>query len=221
MTSGRAHDRPTGVRRLRTAIAVAAAGLVAACSFAAPPVRYFEVRPPAPERQQGKLLPSIMIPDFSCVAAYDNLRLTMRKSPVEVVTTRTLQWSTVPGRMIAQGFRLYMEGTGRFTSVRRDIKPKPPYTIEGQVQVIELNEVPSLSARLAIHLNIRRNADDAVIAEDFIDESLAAKGSDPADGVTALRTLEEQILSRVSVWVIGVIEADLRGAPLPPPPSAK
>jgi ABC-type uncharacterized transport system auxiliary subunit len=198
------------VRTMLLALLAAVVG----CSFVAPPIRYFEVRPAIPEhaKTSAPVLPPIIIPDFSCVAAYDNLRVVMRKSPVEVLTSRSLQWTTVPGRMIAQGFRLYMESTGRFQTVRRDQKPKPPYSIEGQVQVIELNEVPKMSARLAMHLNVRRNADDAVIAEEYYDESRDAAGNDPGAGVTALRELYGDILARASAKLIEAIAADVKGA---------
>jgi ABC-type uncharacterized transport system auxiliary subunit len=187
-----------------------AATLVVGCSFAAPPIRYFEVRAPQATAGEGAMLPSVVVPNFSCLAAYDHLRVVMRRSPVEVVTSRTLQWTTVPGRMIAQGVRVQLEGTKRFETVRRDAKPLPPYSVEGQVQVIELNEHPSMSARLALHINVRRTTDGAVIEELFIDETAPAGGNDAADGVLALRDLFGRILEDLAARVVKAIEDDAR-----------
>jgi ABC-type uncharacterized transport system auxiliary subunit len=183
--------------------------VVAGCGLTAPPVRYFEVRPVRGEAASGaKVLPSIVVPNFSCLSAYDHLRVVVRRSPVEVVTSRNLQWTTTPGRMLSQGMRLYLEGTGRFETVRRDAKPLPPYTVEGQVQVIELIEDPEPSARLALHVNVRRSADGAVVAEESIDETRKAKSGDAADGVLALRDLYTEVLERLSAEVIAAIEKD-------------
>jgi ABC-type uncharacterized transport system auxiliary subunit len=204
---------PSSTVRQRLEGTILAACLVAilpACSFTAAPVRYFEIRPPGPERHSGSKLPSVMVPDFSCLSAYDHLRVVLRKSTVEVLTSRNLQWTTVPGRMIAQGLRGYLEATGRFETVRRDAKPPPPYTIEGLLQVIELDEKPKLSARLAMHINVRRSADGSVIGEEFIDQTRAAKGGDFADGVMALRDLYAEVLADLSGRIIAAVEEDLR-----------
>jgi ABC-type uncharacterized transport system auxiliary subunit len=197
------------MRRRRRLMALVTVSVLAGCSFTAPPVRYFEVRPPRGERQDGPTLPSVIVPNFSCLSAYDHLRVVMRRSPVEVVTSRELQWTTVPGRMLAQGLRYYLEGTGRFATVRRDAKPRPPYTIEGQVQVIELDATSALTAHLALHVNVRRSADGSVIAEEFIDDSEPAGGRDPSDGVLALRELFGRVLQRLSGRIIAAIEKDV------------
>jgi len=187
------------------------AGMVLAwgCSLSAPPVRYFEVRPPAVEKQDGPRLPSIIVPNFSCLSAYDHLRVVVRRSPVEVATSRTLQWTTVPGRMFAQGLRFHLESTGRFETVRRDAKPVPPYTIEGQVQAIELIESPGMAGHLALHLNVRRSEDGTVIGEKFVDATRAADGDDVSDGVLAVRELYAAELEDLTTWIVDVIEQDL------------
>jgi len=205
----------TRTSRARTRLARASVAMVAVmlagCSFAsAPPVRYFEVRAPRAEVREGIMLPSVIVPNFSCLAAYDHLRVVLRRSDVEVVTSRTLQWTTVPGRMMAQAVRFHLEATTRFESVRRRARPEPPYAVEGQVQVIELTESPSMGARLGLHINVRRTADGAVIDELFIDESTTADGRDPADGVLALRQLLGRILDDLGERVIAAIENDVR-----------
>ncbi len=197
--------------RLAWASGVMAAVVLAGCSFAAaPPVRYFEVRAPREEPHEGAMLPSVIVPNFSCLAAYDHLRVVLRRSDVEVVTSRTLQWTTVPGRMMAQAVRFHLEATTRFESVRRRARPEPPYAVEGQVQVIELSESPTMGARLGLHINVRRTADGTVIEELFIDESTTADGTDPADGVLALRQLLGRILHDLDERVIQAIENDVR-----------
>lgn len=204
----RASVNRTSLARMSVALI---ALVLAGCSFAAaPPVRYFEVRAPAAEVREGAMLPSVIVPNFSCLAAYDHLRVVLRRSPVEVVTSRTLQWTTVPGRMIAQGVRFHLEATKRFETVRRRARPLPPYAVEGQVQVIELNESPSMGARLGMHISVRRTADGTVIEELFIDESATADGRDPADGVLALRDLLGRILEGLDDRVIEAIENDVR-----------
>lgn len=195
------------VRRLRCLVLVALCG----CGFAAaPPVRYFEVRPPAAESQQQARLPSVMVPDFSCLSAYDHLRVVQRRSPVEVITSRNLQWTTPPGRMLAQGMRVQLESTGRFETVRRDVMPRPPYIIEGQVQAIELSSGSPMTARLALHINVRRSADGAVIGEESIDDTAEAGGGDVTAGVLELRDLYGRILAGLSARIAAVIEEDLR-----------
>ena len=202
---------------MRTAPMLACmAVLVTGCGLTAPAVRYFEIRPTPAERQSGPPLPSILVPDFSCIAAYDNLRLVIRKSAVELAASRNLQWTTVPGRMLAQGLRSRLENTGRFETVRREASPRPPYSVEGLVQVIELSEEKAPTARLALHLNVRRNADGAAIGEESIDESRPIGGRDPAEGILALRDLYSQVLDGVTDRVIAAIEQDLR-RPAPPP----
>jgi ABC-type uncharacterized transport system auxiliary subunit len=197
-------------RSIRAALAAALAAALMACSLSAPPIRYFEVRPTRGEAATAApTLPSVIVPNFSCLSAYDHLRVVVRRSDVEVVTSRSLQWTTVPGRMLSQGVRYYLEGTGRFETVRRDAKPRPPYTVEGQVQVIELIEKPAPAARLALHVNVRRSADGVVIAEEFIDESRKADGADPGDGILAMRALYTEILARLSARVIAAIEKDV------------
>ncbi|MBI1815146.1 MAG: membrane integrity-associated transporter subunit PqiC [Deltaproteobacteria bacterium] len=180
------------------------------CSLSAPQVRYFEIRPTAAAKKEGAQLPSILVPDFSCIAAYDHLRLVIRKSPVEVVSSRNLQWTTTPGRMLAQGLRSRLEATGRFETVRREANPRPPYVIEALVQTIELSTEQAATARLALHLNVRRSADGSVIGEEFVDESRTVTGRDQADGILALRDLYSQILDGVSDNIIAVIERDLQ-----------
>ena len=183
---------------------------VSACSLTSPQVRYFELRPTLGSPEPGPKLPSILVPDFSCLAAYDHLRLVVRKSPVEVSGSRSLQWTTVPGRMLAQGLRARLESTGRFETVRREASPRPPYTVEGLVQVVELSEEKEPLARLAMHLNIRRSSDGTVIGEEFIDESRPYNGRDPASGILAMRELYSKILDGASTQIITVIERDVQ-----------
>jgi ABC-type uncharacterized transport system auxiliary subunit len=191
--------------------------LLAACALTAPQVRYFEIRPILGPPQPGPKLPSILVPDFSCLAAYDHLRLVVRKSPVEVGGSRSLQWTTVPGRMLAQGLRARLEASGRFETVRREASPRPPYTVEGQVQVIELSEEKEATARLALHLNVRRSADGVVIGEEFIDESRPFDRSDSANGVLVMRDLYSQILDGVTEKVIAAVAGDLQAKAAPTP----
>lgn len=183
--------------------------VTAGCGFTAPPVRYFEIRPTSIDRQAGPKLPSILVPDFGCLSAYDHLRLVLRKSPVEVVTSRSLQWTTSPGRMLAQGLRSRLDATGRFETVQRDARPRPPYAVEGLVQAIELSEAPRLTARLALDVRVRRTVDGSVLREELIEESQPAEGDSPGDGVLALRELYSHILDRLSARIISAIEEDL------------
>lgn len=187
--------------------------MLTGCGLTAPAVRYFEIRPTPAEHRAGPPLPSILVPDFSCIAAYDNLRLIIRKSPVELAASRNLQWTTVPGRMLAQGLRARLESTGRFETVRREATPRPPYSVEGLVQVIELSEEKSPTVRLGLHLNVRRNADGAAIGEESVDETRPVNGRDPADGILALRDLYSQVLDGVTDHVIAAIEQDLQRPP--------
>jgi ABC-type uncharacterized transport system auxiliary subunit len=180
----------------------------AACGFTAAPVRYFEVGPGTIERQTGPQLPAVLVPDFDCAPAYDNLRLVMRRSPVEVSTTRNLQWTTAPGRMLAHGLRRQLEGTGRFEAVGRAVTPPPPYRVEGFVRAIELDKQPTLTARLALDVSVRRTADGRVIHEDLVAQSRAASGQKPADGVLALRELYGIMLQGISARIIAAIETD-------------
>ncbi|HVN83462.1 MAG TPA: ABC-type transport auxiliary lipoprotein family protein [Candidatus Binatia bacterium] len=189
-------------------LAVLALG-IAGCSLTAKPVRYFELRPTRAERQAGPPLPSILVPDFGCVAAYDQLRLVIRKSAVEFAASRNLQWTTAPGRMLAQGLRARLEGTGRFETVRREATPRPPYTVEGLVQTIELSEEQAPTVQLALHLNIRRSNDGTVIDEASIDEARPVGSRDPAASVLVLRDLYSQVLAGVTDRIISAIERDL------------
>ena len=191
----------------RTCLAVAAAFLVG-CGFTAPRVRYFDVRPIGIERQEGERLPPIAVPDFGCSSTYDHVRVVLRRSPVEVVSSRNLQWTTAPGRMLAQGMRYRLGETGRFESVKRDKGVRLPYTAEGVVQAIELNEEPRLTARLALQVSVRRSLDGIVIYEESVDETQAASGEDPAEGVVALRALYSEILDGLVERVIKAVEDD-------------
>lgn len=197
------------MRRARLVAALVAL-VTTGCGLTAPAVRYFELRPTPAERRPGPLLPSILVPDFSCIAAYDNLRLVIRKSPVEVAASRNLQWTTVPGRMLAQGLRARLESTGRFETIRREASPRPPYTVEGLVQIIELSEEKSPTARLALHLNVRRNSDGSVMGEQSPDETRPVSGHDPAQGVMTLRDLYSQMLDQIADYIISVVEQDVQ-----------
>jgi len=183
----------------------------AACSFTAPPVRYFEVGPGTIERHAGPRLPSVLVPDFECAPAYDNLRLVLRKSPVELSTSRNLQWTTAPGRMLAHGLRLQLEGTGRFEAVARAATPPPPYRVEGFVRAIELDEQPTLTARLALDVSVRRSADDRVLYENVVDQTRAASNQKPVDGVLALRELYGIMLQGMVTQIMTAIENDQQG----------
>jgi ABC-type uncharacterized transport system auxiliary subunit len=199
--------------RARGTLWVGVAVLIAAgCGFTAPPIRYFEIRPEAVGTQPGPKLPSIMVPDFACLSAYDQLRVVLRKSPVEVMTSRNLQWTTVPGRMLAEGLRSRLSEIGRFEMVRREASPRPPYTVEGLVQLIELREKPKLTARLALQVDVRRTADGEIISEESVDESQPAKGDSPTDGILALQELYSHILDDLSRRIIAAIEKDIQGA---------
>jgi ABC-type uncharacterized transport system auxiliary subunit len=199
--------------RARGTLWVGVAVLIAAgCGFTAPPIRYFEIRPEAVGTQPGPKLPSIMVPDFACLSAYDQLRVVLRKSPVEVMTSRNLQWTTVPGRMLAEGLRSRLSEIGRFEMVRREASPRPPYTVEGLVQLIELSEKPKLTARLALQVDVRRTADGEIISEESVDESQPAKGDSPTDGILALQELYSHILDDLSRRIIAAIEKDIQGA---------
>jgi hypothetical protein len=111
--------------------------------------------------------------------------------------------------MLAQGLRFYLESTGRFETVRRDAKPTPPYTVEGQVQAIELIRDPAMAGHLALHLNVRRSEDGTVIGEKFVDATRDAPGDDVSDGVLAVRELYAAELEDLSAWILAVIETDL------------
>jgi len=174
-------------------------------------VRYFEVRPEGVGRQPGPKLPSIMIADFGSLSAYDQLRVVLRKSPVEVVTSRNLQWTTVPGRMLAQGLRSRLTDMGRFEMVRREATPRPPYTVEGLVELIELSEKPKLTARLALQVSVRRTADGEILTEESVEESRTAEGDNPGDGISALQELYSHILDGLAHRIIAAIEEDLQG----------
>jgi ABC-type uncharacterized transport system auxiliary subunit len=189
-----------------------AAVLIGGCGFTAPRVRYFEVRPTSIERQEGATLPSITVLDFACMSTYDSVRVVVRRSPVEVVTSRNLQWTTVPGRMLAQGLRYRLEETGRFESIRRDTRVRPPYMVDGLVQVIELDKEPHLTARLALQVKVQRSVDGTVIREDFVEESEPADGNRPGDGVLALRDLYSHILDGLTKKIIAAIEHDLQSS---------
>ncbi|MBI4516065.1 MAG: membrane integrity-associated transporter subunit PqiC [Deltaproteobacteria bacterium] len=190
------------------ALSVACLLVLTGCGITAPRVRYFEIRPAPAGALAGPKLPAILVPDFGCVSAYDHLRVVIRRSPVEVGASRSLQWSTVPGRMLAQGLSERLEQSRRFENVRREAKPKPPYTLEGQVQVIELNEHPTRTVRLGFHLSVRRSEDGTVIGEETIDETRPAPGGDPADGILVLRDLYSEILDGVTARVIAALERD-------------
>jgi hypothetical protein len=111
---------------------------------------------------------------------------------------------------MAQGMRVHLESTGRFETVRRDVMPRPPYIIEGQVQAIELGEGSAATVRLALHINVRRSADGAVIGEASIDETAEAPRGDVSAGVLALRDLYARILDDLGGRIGAVIEEDLR-----------
>lgn len=183
------------------------------CGFTAAPVRYFEVRPAIVGAQPGPTLPSIVVRDFACLPAYDQLRVVIRTSPVEVVTRRNLQWITVPGRMLAQGLRSRLEEIGRFETVRKTTSPRAPYIIEALVHVIELSETPKLTARLALQLTVRRRADGEVICEESVDESQPAEGRSPADGILALREVYSRILDGLTDRIVAAVQTDLQEAP--------
>jgi uncharacterized lipoprotein YmbA len=183
--------------------------LTAACGFTAPRVRYFEVRPTIIDRQAGPFLPAIQVPDFDCVSTYDQVRIVVRRSPVEVVTSRNLQWTTGPGRMLAQGLRERLEATGRFEAVSRTPTRRPRYAIDGLVQVIELDEAPTWTARLALEATLRRT-DGEVLLVSRVEESQNAAGRTPADGVLALRALYSRFLDGLTQKIIAAIEQDLR-----------
>ena len=198
--------------RGRARLAIVVAVVLAGCMFAAaPPVRYFEVRAPREEPHAGAMLPSVIVPNFSCLAAYDHLRVVLRRSDVEVVTSRRLQWTTVPGRMMAQAVRVHLKATTRFESVRRRARPEPPYAVEGQVQVIELSKSPTMGARLGMHINVRRTSDGGVIEELFIDESTTADGSGSGRRCPgAPSSCSVRILHDLDERVIQAIENDVR-----------
>jgi ABC-type uncharacterized transport system auxiliary subunit len=199
------------VRRLLAA-ALAALSL-SGCSLGltAPPVRYFEIVTSGAQPLAGRKLPPVAVPDFRSLSPYDHLRLVIRKSPVELEANRTLQWATLPGRMLAQGLAARLQGTDRFESVLHEGTPQPPYEIQGLVQAIELTTKPA-TAHLALRVTVRRSENGAVIDEQSVDETRPVKGRGAADGVLELRDMYNQVLDRLTPQIIDAIQRDVQQA---------
>lgn len=194
----------------RVLLATMAALALAGCSlFSARPVRYFEIQPTPGKPVPGPKLPAVLVPDFGSATPYDRLRVVIRKSTVELQDDRTLQWVSAPGRMLAQGLRDRLEAAERFESVRREASPRPPYAIEGQVEALEIDDV-SGTARLKVHLSIRRTDGGVLIDETTFDEQRPVNGHNRSEAIVVLRDIYSQLLDRVTERIINAIQQDVQ-----------
>jgi ABC-type uncharacterized transport system auxiliary subunit len=183
---------------------------LAGCSFfTARPVRYFDIQPTPGKPVPGPKLPTVLVPDFNSATPYDRLRLVIRKSIVELQADRTLQWVSVPGRMLAQGLRSRLEATERFENVRREASPRPPYVVEGRVEALEIDDV-SDTARLKVRLSIRRTDDGVLIDQTTVDEQHPANGHKPSEAILVLRDIYSQQLDGLTERIINVLQQDVQ-----------
>lgn len=196
------------VRRLLL-ITLATLALAGCSFFTARPVRYFEIQPTPGKPVPGPKLPTVLVPDFGSATPYDRLRVVIRKSTVELQDDRTLQWVSVPGRMLAQGLRDRLEAAGRFESVRREASPRPPYLIEGYVEALEIDDV-SDTARLKVHVSILRTDGGVLVDETTVDEQRPVNGHGRSEAIMVLRDIYSQLLDGLTERIINAIQQDVQ-----------
>jgi ABC-type uncharacterized transport system auxiliary subunit len=186
-------------RILIATLLAALPALLASCG-AAKPIHFYSLETSAPAAPSGAPLPvTLLIGRFSAPIAYRDTRLLYRTGPNQIDIYQDQRWEEAPAEMVRGMLLMHLRASGHYATVQMmGTNVRGDFVLRGRVVHFEEVDVPSLSARVALEMDLYDPAHGTTVWTHHYEQNEPSGGKDVPSVVAAINRNVQRALGEIS-----------------------
>ena len=173
--------------------------LAAACGTGKP-IHFYTLEPPASAPSSAEPVPvTLLIGRFSAPIVYRDTRLLYRSGPNQIDIYQEQRWAEAPAEMVRGMMLRQLRGSGHYRTVHlQGTNVQGDYVLRGRVLHFEEVDVPSLSARVGMEVDLYDPAHGATVWSHLYERDEPSAGKDVPSVVAAVNLNVQRGLGEIS-----------------------
>ena len=191
---------PSRMPRVLIGTLLAALLALAAACGAGKPIHFYTLEPPAAAPSSAEPVPvTLLIGRFSAPIVYRDTRLLYRSGPNQIDIYQEQRWAEAPAEMVRGMMLRQLRSSGHYRTVHlQGTNVKGDYILRGRVLHFEEVDVPSLSARVGMEVDLYDPAHGATVWSHLYEQDEPTAGKDVPSVVAAVNRNVQRGLGEIS-----------------------